>query len=39
LKIQVSFEVPVAREQAKAKAEETRSGLKELGLDDSVSTG
>ncbi len=34
LKLQVSFEVPVARDQAQGKADETRSGLKELGLDD-----
>ena len=34
-----SFEVPIEREQAKAKADETRSGLKELGLDDNVSPG
>jgi hypothetical protein len=36
LKIEVSFEVPIEREQAKAKADETRTGLKELGLDDNV---
>jgi hypothetical protein len=34
LKLEVSFEVPVDRDQAQSKAEETRSGLKELGLDD-----
>lgn len=38
LKLEVSFEVPVEREQAKAKEEETRSGLKDLGLDDGVSS-
>ena len=36
LKLEVSFEVPIAREQAKGKADETRAGLKELGLDDDV---
>jgi hypothetical protein len=36
LKLEVSFEVPVERSEAQAKAEETRSGLKELGLDDST---
>ncbi len=39
LRLEVSFEVPIEREQAAAKAEETRAGLKELGLDDGVSTG
>lgn len=39
LKIEVSFEVPIEREQAKAKADETRAGLKELGLDDNVTPG
>jgi hypothetical protein len=38
LKLEVSFEVPIPREQAQAKADETRTGLKELGLDDGVST-
>lgn len=38
LRLEVSFEVPVDREQAQSKADETRFGLKELGLDDSVST-
>jgi len=37
LKVEVSFEVTVDREQAQSKADETRSGLKELGLDDNVS--
>ena len=38
LKLNVSFEVPAEGEQGKAKAEEARSGLKELGLDDDVLT-
>jgi Protein of unknown function (DUF499) len=33
LKLEVAFEVPVDRDQAQSKADETRSGLKELGLD------
>ncbi|MCE9567305.1 MAG: DUF499 domain-containing protein [Planctomycetes bacterium] len=37
LKLEVSFEITMDREQAVAKADETRSGLKELGLDDNVS--
>ena len=37
LKLEVSFEVTVDREQARSKSEETRTGLKELGLDDNVS--
>ncbi len=36
LKLEVSFEAKVDREQADSKATETRSGLKELGLDDNV---
>jgi hypothetical protein len=36
LKLEVSFEVPVDRDQAQAKADETRSGLKELGLSDAA---
>ena len=36
LKLRVNFEVPAEDDQARAKAEEARSGLKELGLDDSV---
>ncbi len=36
LKIEVNFEVKVDQEHADAKAGETRSGLKELGLDDRV---
>lgn len=38
LKLEVSFEVPIDREQAKAKTEEARAGLKELGLDDNVNS-
>jgi hypothetical protein len=34
LKLDVSFEVPVANEHASSKTDETRAGLKELGLDD-----
>ena len=37
LKLEVSFEIPIDRDQAQSKADETRSGLKELGLDDSTS--
>src|SRR5207249_6408502 len=37
LKIEVSFEVPIDSDQAQSKMEETRSGLKELGLDDTIS--
>jgi hypothetical protein len=36
LKLEVSFEVPIDRDQAQSKADETRSGLKELGLDDTT---
>lgn len=36
LTISVSFSVPADQEQSKAKTEETRAALKELGLDDSV---
>ena len=36
LKLKVSFEVPAEGEQGQAKADEARSGLKELGLDDNV---
>jgi len=36
LKLRVSFEVPAQGEQTQAKADEARSGLKELGLDDDV---
>ncbi len=39
LKLEVSFEAPIEREQAENKAAEARAGLKELGLDDNVSTG
>lgn len=36
LKLEVSIEVPIDREQAQSKADETKSGLKELGLDDNA---
>ncbi len=36
LKLKVVFEVPIERDQASAKADETRAGLKELGLDDNL---
>ncbi len=39
LKIRVSFEAPAEGEQGAAKANETKTGLKELGLDDNVSIG
>lgn len=38
LRLEVSFEVPVERDQARSKADEARSGLKELGLDDTALT-
>jgi hypothetical protein len=34
LKLEVSFEAPVDSDQAQSKVDETRSGLKELGLGD-----
>jgi hypothetical protein len=34
LKLEVSFEIPIDLDQIQSKEEETRSGLKELGLDD-----
>jgi hypothetical protein len=37
LKLEVSFEVPIDRDQAQSKADETRSGLKELGLGNEPS--
>ena len=37
LMLEVSIEVPLDRDQAQTKADETLSGLKELGLDDCVS--
>lgn len=37
LKLEVSFEIPISRDVAQSKADETRSGLKELGLDDNAS--
>jgi hypothetical protein len=36
LKLKVSFKVLAEDKQGHAKADETRSGLKELGLDDNV---
>jgi hypothetical protein len=36
LRLEVSFEVPVERDQAQTRADEARSGLKELGLDDTA---
>jgi hypothetical protein len=39
LKLKVSFEVPADGDQGKSKADEARSGLKELGLDDDVRLG
>ena len=39
LKLEVSFEVKVDREQGAAKATETKSALRELGLDETVSSG
>ena len=36
LKLRVSFEVPAEDAQARAKAEQAQSGLKELGLDGEV---
>jgi hypothetical protein len=38
LKLELSFEIPIDREQAQSKLEETRSALKELGLDDSAAS-
>jgi hypothetical protein len=37
LKLEVSFEISIDPGQAQSKADETRSGLKELGLDDTTS--
>jgi len=39
LKLRVTFDVPAEGEQGQAKADEARSGLKELGLDDDVQLG
>ena len=39
LKLRVTFDVPAEGEQGQAKADEARSGLKELGLDDNVQLG
>ena len=36
LAVEVSFEVPIERDQAQGKAAETRAGLKELGLGEDV---
>ena len=36
LKLEVSFQVPLEPDQADAKADEARVGLKELGLEDDV---
>jgi hypothetical protein len=36
LKLEVTFEVPIHRDQAGGKLAETKAGLKELGLDDNV---
>lgn len=37
LKLEVSFEVPLEKDQAQSKADDTKGGLKELGLGDNVS--
>ena len=37
LKIEVSFQMKVEQDQGDAKAAETKTGLRELGLDDGVS--
>lgn len=39
LKLKVSFEVPAEGDQAQTDADDARSGLKELGLDDDVQLG
>ena len=39
LKLEVSFEATVDNDQAQGKLDDTRSGLKELGLDDGASLG
>ena len=39
LKLQVTFEVPAEGDPGQAKADEARSGLKELGLSDDVQFG
>lgn len=36
LKIEVAFEVKMDREHAESKAVETKTGLRELGLNDDV---
>ena len=39
LKLTVTFEVPSPDDPTRAKADEARTGLKELGLDDGIQTG
>ncbi len=39
LKLEVSFEVPVDVEQVQGKVNETKAGLKELGLEENVGNG
>lgn len=36
LKLEVSFEIPIDHDQAQSKADDTRSGLKELNLNDNI---
>jgi len=36
LKLKVTFEAPADNAQAKAKADEARAALRELGLDDHI---
>ena len=36
LKLTVSFEVPADPEQGKSKADDAKTGLKDLGLDDNI---
>ena len=38
LRLEVSFDVKLEQSQADAKANETKSALRELGLDDNVSS-
>ena len=38
LKLEVSFEVPIEQAQAQGRVDETRAGLKELGLEDNLTT-
>jgi hypothetical protein len=37
LTLEVGFHVPLDKDQAQGKADETRASLKELGLNDDVS--